>query len=32
MPSKKTLSYINTEASDKNKQQPELLQNDFRNV
>ena len=32
MPSKKSLSYINTEEADENKQQPELLQNGFRNV
>jgi hypothetical protein len=33
MPSKKSLSCINTtETTDKNKQQPELLQVDFRNV
>ena len=30
--SKKSLSYINTEVADKNKQKSELLQKDFRNV
>lgn len=32
MPNRKSLNYIKTTEIDKNIQQPELLQKDFRNV